>query len=392
MARQHRAHLRNQPVSDEQTRKTRWRLVLGAGAEGVFGDIGGDTQWAQRDTTLGFLYDREYGKGRNVRNRGAQGGAGLGESQLSIPDWINQVHELFPQKTIERIEKDALERYQLEELMTNPDLLKRAQPSETLLKAVLRTKHLMNQDVLAAARELIRKVVQQMLEKLAREVNAPFVGVRDRRRRSSFRIAKNFDARTTIRRNLKNFQKHSRRLVIETPYFHSRIRRQGEKWQIIILIDQSGSMVDSVIHSAITASIFCGINTIKTHLIAFDTNIVDLTESCQDPVETLMKVQLGGGTDIGKAMSYALTLIENPRNAIVILISDFFEGAPQHHLVSTVKSMLEGGTTVLGLAALDYHGEPTYDKDLAQTLVNMGAHVGAMTPGELAAWVSEKVR
>ncbi len=105
-----------------------------------------------------------------------------------------------------------------------------------------------------------------------------------------------------------------------------------------------------------------------------------------------MKVQLGGGTDIGRAMSYALTLIENPRNTIVILISDFYEGAPQHNLLSTVKTMLEGGTTVLGLAALDYHGAPTYDKELAQMLVNMGAHVGAMTPGELASWIAEKVR
>lgn len=378
-------------MSGDATRKTRWRLVLGKGAQSCFGMCDGDT--AKRDSTLGFLYDREYGKRRNVRGRqaGAQSG-GFEDSTLSIPDWINSVHELFPTKTIERIEKDAIEHYQLEGIFSDPEVLRRAQPSETLLKAVLRTKHLMNNEVLVIARDLVHKIVQQLLEKLAREINAPFIGVRDRRRRSYLKIAKNFDARTTIRRNLKNFDIESRRLIIETPFFFSRIRRQADKWRIIILVDQSGSMVGSVIHAAVTASIFAGLNTLQTNLIAFDTNVVDLTQASGDPVETLMKVQLGGGTDIGKAMAYASGLIDNPRKTIVVLISDFYEGPPSQYLLGTAKAMLEGGTTLLGLAALDYEAVPSYDRELAQQLVNMGAHVGAMTPGELAAWVAEKVR
>lgn len=378
-------------MSTESTRKARWRLVLGKGAESCFGGCGGDE--ARRDEALGFLYDREYSKRRNVRSRkGGMSSGGSEDSVLNVPQWINEVHELFPQKTIERIEKDAMERYQLSEVLTNPELLKRAQPSETLLKAVLRTKHLMNREVLDIARALVRKVIEQLLEKLAREINAPFVGVRDRKRRSFLRIAKNFDARTTIRRNLKNFHVESRRLIIDTPFFFSRIRRQAEKWRIIILVDQSGSMVSSVIHSAVTASIFAGLNTLKTHLIAFDTNVVDLTDASDDPVETLMKVQLGGGTDIGKALAYASGLIDNPRKTIVVLITDFYEGAPEHHLLATARDLLEGGATLLGLAALDYEAVPSYDRDLAQQLVNMGAHVGAMTPGELATWVAEKVQ
>lgn len=378
-------------MSTESTRKARWRLVLGKGAESCFGGCGGDE--ARRDEALGFLYDREYSKRRNVRSRkGGMSSGGSEDSVLNVPQWINEVHELFPQKTIERIEKDAMERYQLSEVLTNPELLKRAQPSETLLKAVLRTKHLMNREVLDIARALVRKVIEQLLEKLAREINAPFGGVRDRKRRSFLRIAKNFDARTTIRRNLKNFHVESRRLIIDTPFFFSRIRRQAEKWRIIILVDQSGSMVSSVIHSAVTASIFAGLNTLKTHLIAFDTNVVDLTDASDDPVETLMKVQLGGGTDIGKALAYASGLIDNPRKTIVVLITDFYEGAPEHHLLATARDLLEGGATLLGLAALDYEAVPSYDRDLAQQLVNMGAHVGAMTPGELATWVAEKVQ
>src|SRR5262249_54737766 len=153
----------------------RWRLVLGGDAEQGLGCVP-DGVDAQRDVALGYLYNREYGPGRNVRP-GQRGGPGsLGPSRLTVPEWINAVHTLSPRRTIERIEKDALERYHLDELVTNPDLLARAQPSPTLLKAVLHTKHLMNQEVRAVARALARKVIEQLMEKLARPVRSVFLG------------------------------------------------------------------------------------------------------------------------------------------------------------------------------------------------------------------------
>jgi hypothetical protein len=314
------------------------------------------------------------------------------DSQLSVPEWINQVHELFPKRTIERIERDALERYQIQELVTNPDLLARAQPSPSLLKAVLHTKHLMNQELLALARQLVRKVIEQLMEKLARPVRQVFLGARDRRRRSFLPVAKNFDARTTVRRNLATFDRKEGKLYIRTPFFFSRIRRQADRWQVIVLVDESGSMADSVIHAAVTAAIFVGIQSIKTHLILFDTNIVDVTGEAGDPVEAIMKVQLGGGTDIGNAMSYAARLVENPRRTIVVLITDFFEGAPPDRLLNVTRGLIESGVTVLGLAALDERADPCYDRGMASEMANLGAHVGAMTPGELAEWVAKKVR
>lgn len=374
---------------DNLINKIRWRLILGEGVEDLLGATEG--VWQDRDVALAFLYDREYGPGRNVRISGERG-AGLEPSQLTVPEWINQVHELFPQRTIERIEKDALERYQLEEIVTNPELLGRAQPNMTLLKAVLRTKHLMNQEVLAMARTLVRKVIEQLLDKLSRQVQSPFTGALDRRRRSFLKVAKNFDAQTTIRRNLSNYDPQSRRLYIKTPYFNSRVRRQADRWQIIILVDQSGSMLDSTIYSAITASIFFGIRSIRTHLCMFDTEVVDVTEQCVDPVETLMKVQLGGGTDIGHALDYAASLIDNPSRTIVVLITDFFEGGPIGRLYSITKQLAESGVTLLGLAALDERANPSYDRGVAEEMVELGAHVAAMTPGELAEWVAEKVR
>jgi Mg-chelatase subunit ChlD len=372
-------------MSDERTRRMRWRLVLGEGAEELLGGLAGE--WQARDAVLAYLYNREYGAGRNTR-----GGAGsLDPSQLSVPEWINMVHELFPQKTIERLEHDALERYQLEEMVTNPDLLSRAQPSQSLLKAVLRTKHLMNQEVLAMARRLVRAVVEQLMEQLARQITTPFTGAIDRRRRSFLKVAKNFDARTTIRRNLNNYDRATNRLYIRQPYFFSRVRRQADRWQLIILVDESGSMADSVIHAAVTAAVFWGIKSLRTHLVLFDTSLVDVSEHCTDPVETLMQVQLGGGTDIGQALRYAAGLIDNPRRSIVVLISDFYEGAPVQHLFNAAKQLVGSGVTLLGLAALDSNAQPFYDRDTAARLVALGAHVAAMTPGELAEWVAQKV-
>jgi Mg-chelatase subunit ChlD len=375
----------------EKQRLSRWRLVMGSGAEETCGGLSGAE--SDMDMCLEYLYNREYGGGRNVRQqmRGSQRKGDLGESALTVPDWINHIHELFPKRTIERLEKDALERYRLEEMVTNPKVLQRAQPSPSLLKAVLRTKHLMNQEVLAMARDLVRKVVEELMEKLARDIQNAFNGSIDRRRRSFVKVAKNFDVETTLRRNLKHYDPSGKKIVIETPYFFSRIRRHTDKWQIIILVDESGSMMDSVIHSAVTAAVFFGLKTVRTHLCIFDTQVVDLTESCTDPVETLMKVQLGGGTDIAHALEYAAGLVDNPRRCIVILVTDFFEGGSLAHLFSVAKGLIESGVTLLGLAALDEQAEPTYDRGVAAQLVQMGAHVGAMTPGELAAWVAEKI-
>jgi Mg-chelatase subunit ChlD len=379
-------------VVDHPKRRPRWRLVLGKDCESDFGACL-DADAIAQDKALGFLYDREYGSSRNVRKNPGQDRKGsLDDSSPYVPEWINRIHALFPKRTIERLEKDALERYHLEEMVTNPDVLSRAQPNMTLLKAVLHTKHLMNQQVLAMARQLVRRVVDQLMEKLARPIQSIFLGAVDRRRRSSMRVAKNFDAETTIRRNLAHFDPASRRLFIETPHFYSRVRRHVDRWQIIIVVDESGSMADSVIHSAVTAAIFFGLKAVRTHLVLFDTNVVDVTDQCNDPVETIMKVQLGGGTDIGNALAYASSLIDNPRRTILILVTDFEEGGPPDRLLAVTKQLVESGVTFLGLAALDERAEPNYDRYMAQRLVNIGIHVAAMTPGELAEWVAQKVR
>jgi Mg-chelatase subunit ChlD len=372
---------------DDAARKLRWRLVLGEDA-GLNCPLGGNS--AQRDRMLGFLYQRGSGSGSGGNDLNTPRNADLSPSQLSVPDWINGVHELFPKRTIERLEKDAIERYKIEEIVTNKDVLARAEPNPTLLQAVLRTKHLMNAEVLAIARVLVRKVVQELMDKLAVVVCQPFSGSR-LRKRSFIKVSRNFDWRSTVRANLRYWDSQRKRIGIQTPYFHTRTRRRIDKWQFIIVVDQSGSMVSSVIHSAVCASIFHQLPAVKTHLIAFDTAVVDLTSDVEDPVETLMKVQLGGGTDIAQAMTYAASLVEYPRRTILVLITDFFEGGNPHQLMQVTKRLADSGVHLLGLAALDDKAEPAYDRNLAGSLVNLGMKVGAMTPGELAQWVAEKV-
>ena len=370
-------------------RLVRWRLLLGAAAGSELdARSGASAEDLAADAALGWLYER--GEEDDERELAGREG-GLGRSGLTVPAWLDEVHRLFPRETIERLEQDAVERYRIHELVTSAEVLRRVEPNETLLRAVLLTKHLMNPEVLALARELVAKVVKRLMEKLARTVRRAFHGTRNRTR-SRVAIAKNFDARATIRKNLAHFDPARRRLFIREPLFVSRTRKQLDRWQIVLLVDESGSMLGSVIHAAVTAACLWGLPGTKTHLAIFDTAVVDLTDRVTDPVEVLMKVQLGGGTDIGRAVAYAHGLIENPRRAIVVLITDFFEGASPGLLIARVKALCDQGTVVLGLAALDEHANPSYDRDLARELVRVGAHVGAMTPGELVGFIAAKVR
>ncbi|MER7791391.1 VWA domain-containing protein [Streptomyces sp. NPDC097640] len=389
----------------------RWRLILGAPAEAHTGAP--SSKAADRDAALDWLYGRDaelerrhIRRGGLARKRGdgteeseGNGGAeasgrdrraGSEPSVLTTVDWLDDIHRLFPRETIERLERDAVESYGIHEVVTDPDVLSRVKPNATLLRAVLRTKHLMNPQVLVLARRIVEAVVRELLERLTPEIRSSFSGTRARRP-SRFRQARNFDFHATIRANLAHYDPATRRIAIENPRFVSRTRRHIEQWQLILLVDQSASMTASVIHSAVTAACLWSLPGLRTHLITFDTAVVDLTQDVTDPVELLMKTQLGGGTDIAKAVAYGATLVDNPRRTILAVVTDFYEGGDEHRLVRTVRGLVEQGTQVLGLAALDEEANPDYDHDLAQRLADTGAHVGAMTPGRLAAFVAERM-
>ncbi|MFE5818139.1 VWA domain-containing protein [Streptomyces sp. NPDC056479] len=381
----------DRPSTSPDPSLERWRLVLGSPAERCTGPLPASA--AARDAALDWLYGRD----EDLRRRGVRRGGsadsregGSGPSRLTAVDWLDDIHRLFPKETVERLERDAVEQYGIHEIVTDPDVLARVEPSQTLLRAVLRTKHLMNPEVLTAARRIVETVVRQLMERLRPEVRRAFTGSRSRRP-SRLPLARDFDFRATIRANLAHYQPGERRILIQRPHFHSRTRRHLEQWQLVLLVDQSGSMAGSVIHSAVTAACLWSLPGLKTHLVAFDTEVVDLTSEVTDPVELLMGVQLGGGTDIARAVDYGAALVENPRRTIVALISDFYEGGDPYRLVRTVRALVEQGTTVLCLAALDEGADPVYDRGMAGRLAQVGAPVGAMTPGRLAEFVAEKV-
>lgn len=361
-------------MTDE--RICRWRLILGEGSE-VLGEVDGIA--ARQLEALDFLYSRET----------TGGIGGIAPSALTIPTWINEIKELFPAEVCERIQSDAFERYGLAEMVTDPEILRTIQPSEALLHAILNTKHLMNEEVLDLARDIVRTVVAKMMEKLRSEMRESLTGRKDPQRRSRRKIANNFDPKATIRANLKNYSPELGRLVISDPLFSSRSRRYWERWRIVVAVDQSGSMIGSVIHAAVCAAIFAGMPSLDTRLLAFDTEVVDLSSDVIDPVEALLKVQLGGGTSIYRALEYAESLIETPNKTMIVLISDLFEGAGGWRMEQAVRRMVESGAKVMILGALDQSGSGNYDIMAAQTLASLGAEVGVMTPLELADWVAE---
>ena len=326
----------------------RWRLVLGRFAdEGLGAGLTGDE--ARLDAALEFLYGREYA-GRGARDADRTGS--LDSSRLTVADWLREVRELFPRETVEIVERHALERYGMSELVTDPAVLERLEPNYELLRAILTFKGLMTPPVLDLARRVVREVVEDLRRRLVPEVRRAFAGRIRRHLHSRRPLAQNFDWRRTVRANLRHYDPARRRLIIAHPQFFARVEHHLP-WHVILAVDQSGSMTDSVIHSAVMAGILAGLPALRVSLIVFDTSVVDLTGYIDDPVEALMRVQLGGGTDIGQAVAYCETLLDLPARTVVVLVTDFFEGGAPERLVAGVRRLREAGARVLGLAALE---------------------------------------
>ena len=365
----------------------RWRLVLGKYASEQISYSGGDVNYMGMEEVLDYLYSREYGEEQEIR-QGRQGGSG--GSQLTVPKWLHEMKKLFPRQTVEIMERHALEKYEMTELLTDPEVLRRLEPNRELLKTIMGLKHMMKGEVLQLAREIVRKVAQEIMEKLEQDVRRAMQGKLDRTSGSPVRSLRNLDIRKTIQRNLQHYDRERQQLVLQQVYFHSRMKRYHQ-WRVVICVDESGSMLDSVIHSAVMAGIFARLPMLDTRLVIFDTNVVDLSGHVEDPVETLMSVQLGGGTNIAGALSYCETLIENPHRTLVVLISDLYEGSSTHNLCSVSRSIIESGAKLIALTALDMTATPNYSRHMAAQLAQLGAFVGAMTPEQLAEHVADMV-
>ena len=369
----------------------RWRLVLGKYADANLPSDGFNRSDRRMDQALDYLYDREL-SGRGLRSDKKKPRFGsLNRSQLTPLKWLGEVQSLFPASVCEAIQSHALDRYQMTELLNDSKLLDALEPNQDLLKSLVALKGQANPEVQQKIRDVARTVVEEIMRRLKPRVSRAFAGTPNRYQRSQFKAMQNFDWRATIRENLKNYDPDRGAIIADNLRFFSRMRRKLP-WTIILCIDQSGSMLDSVIYSAVMAAILAGLPSVKLHLVVFDTSVVDLTEQVEDPVEILMSVQLGGGTDIGRAVSYCEGLIQQPTRSVFVLVSDFCEGAPPSVLVSAVRRMAEARVTLLGLAALDDHAAPDYDRGMAEKLSAAGMKIAALTPDRFADWLGEIIK
>jgi Mg-chelatase subunit ChlD len=364
----------------------RWRLILGRYAARPGETTTMHPRDQQIDQALDYLYGREY-QGRGLLRAPGSGGT-LDASAIQAVDWLQRTRTLFPQEVFERIQQHAMEKYQMTELLKDPDVLRSMEPNQALARALLGMRGRLGADMRDAVREVIRKVVEDITRRLRPQFVNALTGRRNRFRRSHIPSAQNFDWRATIAANLRHYDVASKRLVIERPVFNARVKR-NLPWDVILCVDQSGSMLDSVMYSAVVAGILSSLPTVNVRLVVFDTNVVDLTHMATDPVQVLLTVQLGGGTDIGRAMQYCETLVRTPQRTVVALISDFEEGTLPGPLLASVQRLTEARVKVLGLAALDDSARPVYDQRMAQRLAGRGAEVAALTPSHFAEWLAE---
>ena len=370
----------------------RWRLILGNFAED---NLKVDGEYFEIDETLNFLYDREYSENNgyslnnlNDLNNSKERRLGKEKSALTVPKWISKVKKLFPKETVEIMQKQALEKYKLTEILTDENILKEIEPNIELLKNILTFKDMMSQNVKKLAYDIVEKTLEEIKNKMEVEIKRVFYGKKLPNSNTTNKIFKNLDIKKTIRYNLKNYDIKNKTIFTDKLFFNQNIKKYNP-YNIIILIDESGSMLDSVVYSSIMASIFANLPYLSIKLVIFDISVVDLSEHIKEPIDILFKVQLGGGTNIAQALEYAKKITFAPDKTIVLLISDLFDSNDYKLMYKNANDIIEAGSKLIVLTALDYNANSIYDKEAARYFSKIGAKVGALTPSKLSKWISD---
>lgn len=404
-----RLALGKEDLTDEDRHTlSRWRLALGkdaerhgiclSGAGGAGADAHGSSGTGDRlgtleriDALVGFLFDESGNKGQGGGTSPGSRQGGPGGSTMNVPSWVQWVSELFPSQAKEVLERELVQRRGISELLEQPELLEKIEPNVELVKTLITHKDLLNEKTRVLARKIIDKVVQELKEKMRLQVERAITGAIRRDRHCPRKVYKNLDLKMTIRRNLKNYDLEREQLLVDRLYFYA-CERKKRPWHIIVTVDQSGSMLDSAIFSTIMASIFYELPSIKTSLVLFDTQIVDLSDQVGQPVDVLLSVQLGGGTDITQALQYSQQLVREPARTIVVLITDFYEGRDERDLIKQTHDMAQSGIRMIGLGALGYDARPEYCRSTAGKLRKVGMDILVCTPEKLAECMAQIIR
>lgn len=343
-------------------RERRWRLLLGEASE-----LPLDRGDARLDGCLEGLYGEGDRKG------------GLGASAPSVSRWLGDIRTFFPSSVVQVMQKDAIERVGLRKLLKDPDFLAQVQPDVHLVATLLSLSKVLPEKTKATARLVIAEVVRQLLDKLAQSTRSAVEGGLRKGQRTRRPRHRDIDWVKTIRANLKNYQPDYG-LIADVRIGHA--RRRGSLADVILCVDQSGSMASSVIYSGIFAAVLASLPALTTHMVVFDTAVADLTHLLDDPVEVLFGTQLGGGTDIAEALGYCQGLVRRPAETVLVLISDLYEGGDEELMLSRAAALVEAGVRVIALLALSDEGRPGYDHSNAAHLSAMGVPVFACTPDQ----------
>ncbi len=370
------------PTKQVLERIKRWRLILGTESNQQFAAMNGQQavslseEQALMDQALAAIYNRSesggFGSGR---------GAGNGPSNPQISRWLGDVRTLFEKDLVTVIQSDAMERCGLRQLLFEPELLEHVEPDISLASAILMLKDQIPQRSKESVRAFIAKIVEEINKLLEADIRRAVTSAVNRRMHSPIPSASAMDFPLTIRRNLKNYNPELGTIVPEHFYFFDRTTTVPSKqWTIILDVDQSGSMGESVIYSSIMSCILASMAAIRTHIVAFDTKVVDLTEKCEDPVDLLFGFQLGGGTNIDQSVAYCQKFVENPAKTLFFLITDLEEGGNRASLLRRLKELKESGVTVACLLAIADGGKPYYDVQMAERVASLSIPCFACSP------------
>ncbi|MFJ6794832.1 vWA domain-containing protein [Streptomyces sp. NPDC091268] len=362
------------PHAEERLR--RWRMVLGAGeADGTGRVLAGRD--AAMDGALAALYGEQPAGG--PRKGSGDRSAGLGGSAPRVARWLGDIRTYFPAPVVQVMQRDAIARLGLAALLLEPEMLEAVEPDVHLVGTLLSLNKAMPETTKQTARAVVRTVVEQVEKRLAARTRATLTGALDRSARVSRPRHHDIDWDRTIRANLKNYLPEHRTVVPERLIGYGRASRSVKK-EVILCIDQSGSMAASVVYASVFGAVLASMRSIATRLVVFDTAVVDLTDQLEDPVDVLFGLQLGGGTDINRALAYCQAKITRPADTVVVLISDLYEGGIRNEMLKRVAAMKSAGVEFVALLALSDEGAPAYDREHATALAALGAPAFACTP------------
>ena len=373
----------------------RWRLILGNDAETSCGG-GLDAAEIRMDKALAALYDNP-GEGGSRRG-------GLGASAPKVSAWLGDIREYFPQSVVQIMQKDAVERLNLTALLTEKEMLENITPDVHLVATLMSLSRVIPEKNKALARQIVQKVVDELMQKLQTPTQQAVQGALNRSIRTRNPRHNEIDWHRTIQKNLKNYQPEYQSIIPEVRIGYGRKRKRAVR-DLILCLDQSGSMGTSVIYSGIFGAVLASLPTLQTRMVVFDTSVVDLSEQISDPVELLFGVQLGGGTDIDRALAYCQSLITRPADTTLVLVTDLEEGGNAQRMRQRMAELVASGVQFIVLLALNDDGAPFYDKSHAEYLASLGVPAFACTPDQfpnlmaaalnkqdLSLWVAENIK